>query len=69
MGMGKTLCEWKKGEILEEVEKLAEIVRDSRFVCRKCARSAHEDKHLCKPLAIPKHCLKPQCEPELHSGH
>jgi tRNA C32,U32 (ribose-2'-O)-methylase TrmJ len=52
--MARTLCEWKKSEIVDDIEELAEIVRDPRFVCRKCARSAHKDKHLCKPMALPR---------------
>ena len=51
--MARTLCEWKKHEILEDTEELAKIVCDPRFVCRKCARAAHQDKHLCKPLELP----------------
>lgn len=51
--MSKTLCEWKKHEITEDTVALARIIRDPRFVCRKCARSAHKDKHLCKPIPLP----------------
>lgn len=51
--MAKTLCEWKKHEILEETEELLRIVGDPRFVCRKCARAAHQEKHLCKPIPLP----------------
>lgn len=51
--MARTLCEWKKSEIVDDLEELAEIVRDPRYVCRKCARSAHKDKHLCKPMPLP----------------
>jgi hypothetical protein len=51
--MAKTLCEWSKHEILEETEKLMQIVCDPHFVCRKCARAAHRDKHLCKPIPLP----------------
>lgn len=51
--MSKTLCEWKKHEIAEETAALAKIVCDPRFVCRKCARAAHKDKHLCKPMPLP----------------
>lgn len=51
--MARTLCEWKKCEIVDDLEELAEIVRDPRYVCRKCARSAHKDKHLCKPMDLP----------------
>lgn len=51
--MAKTLCEWKKSEILDDIEVLEKIVSDPHFVCRKCARSAHAEKHLCKPIALP----------------
>ena len=51
--MSRTLCEWKKHEIAEETVALAKIVRDPRFVCRKCARAAHKDKYLCKPMPLP----------------
>ena len=51
--MSKTLCEWRKGEIHDRLDEIAAIVRDPRFVCRKCARAAHCDKYLCKPTALP----------------
>lgn len=51
--MSKTLCEWKKHEIIGEIDKLAQIVCDPRYVCRKCARAAHKEKHLCKPIPLP----------------
>ena len=51
--MSRTLCEWKKHEIAEETAALAKIVRDPRYVCRKCARAAHKEKHLCKPTPLP----------------
>jgi hypothetical protein len=51
--MSQTLCEWKKWEIEERLDDLAEIIRDPRFICRKCARAAHRDKHLCKPRPLP----------------
>jgi hypothetical protein len=51
--MSKTLCEWKKSEIADETAELAKIVCDPRYVCRKCARAAHRDKDLCKPIPLP----------------
>ena len=35
------------------LDELAKIVCDPRFVCRKCARAAHKEKHLCKPIPLP----------------
>lgn len=47
--MSKTLCDWSKSDIEKHFDKLCDIVRDPRFTCRKCARSAHDAKSLCKP--------------------
>ena len=51
--MAKTLCEWKKSDIADGLEELSKIVGDPRYICRKCARAAHQDKHLCKPMPLP----------------
>jgi hypothetical protein len=45
----KHLCEYKKSAIKEDLDKFKELVRDPRFICRKCARAAREDGRLCKP--------------------
>ena len=36
----------------EDEELIRRIVRDARYVCRKCGRSAHDEAHLCKPVKI-----------------
>lgn len=46
----KTLCDWKKSEILDNLEELFEIVETPEFICKKCARAANQEKSLCKPL-------------------
>jgi hypothetical protein len=51
--MGKTLCDWSKKDLEKHADELAKIVRDPRFYCRKCARSAHSSKVLCKPRKLP----------------
>ena len=51
--MGKTLCDWSKKDLEKHADELAKIVRDPRFYCRKCARSAHSSKVLCKPGKLP----------------
>jgi len=33
-------------------DQIREIIRDARFFCRKCGRSAHEAGHLCKPMDL-----------------
>jgi len=32
-----------------DMELLRQLGWDARFSCRKCGRSAHEEKNLCKP--------------------
>jgi hypothetical protein len=48
----KTLCKYKKEKIEENLETLKKIVKDPKFICRKCARSAKDDKYLCKPATL-----------------
>jgi hypothetical protein len=47
--MGKTLCDWSKKDIERHFDELCRLTADPQFTCRKCARSAHDAKHLCKP--------------------
>ena len=51
--MAKTLCDWSKKDLDKHADHLAAIVRDPRYYCRKCARSAHSSKFLCKPRRLP----------------
>jgi hypothetical protein len=51
--MGKSLCDWSKKDIEKHFEELCRVTADPRFTCRKCARSAHEARHLCKPRPRP----------------
>ncbi|WP_197526925.1 hypothetical protein [Pirellulimonas nuda] len=50
----KTLCDWTKHDIRDRAEELYAIVRSPKYVCLKCARSACDKKHLCKPTELPK---------------
>ena len=45
----KTLCEWKREKIEEDMDELKALVRDARFICRKCGRVSNDEKALCKP--------------------
>ncbi|QUH24385.1 hypothetical protein [Serpentinicella alkaliphila] len=35
--------------IKDEFDKYKEIVKEAKYVCRKCGRVARKDKRLCKP--------------------
>ena len=48
----KTMCEWKRKDIEENLAELIKIVRKPGFVCEKCARVASSKKQLCKPRKI-----------------
>ncbi|WP_165786995.1 hypothetical protein [Pseudohalioglobus lutimaris] len=57
--MAKSLCKWKKKEIEKGVDELADIVHRPRFVCKDCARAAHDKGHLCKAMKLPQTRLSP----------
>jgi hypothetical protein len=50
----QTLCELieEKKYLKKHFEEYRELVRDARFVCRKCGRVAHREKNLCKPTKL-----------------
>jgi len=48
----KTLCKYKKEKIEEHMETLKQIVGNPKFICRKCARAAKDEKYLCKPVTL-----------------
>lgn len=52
--MSKTLCDWSKHNIERHPDKLAELVLEPRYYCRKCARAANTSKVLCKPRELQK---------------
>jgi len=51
--MSKSLCKWKKREIEKGLVELTSIVDKPRFLCKDCARAAHEKGALCKPTKLP----------------
>lgn len=50
--MAKSLCKWKKKDIEKNLSELTHIVNKPRFVCKDCARSAHDKGHLCKAIKL-----------------
>ena len=51
--MAKTLCEWSKSDLEKSAAKLAGLVVNARYFCRKCARVANRESVLCKPKKLP----------------
>ena len=50
--MAKSLCKWKKKDIEKNAHELMRIVSKPRFLCKDCARAAHNKEFLCKPTKI-----------------
>ena len=48
----RTLCEYKKEEIKDDLEAVKKIVLPATYICRKCARVAASAERLCKPEKI-----------------
>lgn len=48
----RTMCEYKKDEIKENLEEIKKLVVPAKFICRKCARTAVKEASLCKPEKI-----------------
>jgi hypothetical protein len=48
----KTLCKYKKEKLEEHFELIKTIVRDPKFICKKCGRVAAQKEWLCKPIAL-----------------
>jgi hypothetical protein len=48
----ETFCSLKKDDIKNNLDDIKRLVRAPRFVCRTCARAAHDETRLCKPVAI-----------------
>jgi hypothetical protein len=40
------------GYIESNLKDFKELVKDAKFVCKKCGRSADSDENLCKPTKI-----------------
>lgn len=45
------LCDWSKDDYAD-VERMAEVVLDPAWLCRKCGRVANRKKWLCKATKL-----------------
>lgn len=52
--MSKTLCDWSKKDIERHAVELLAIVTPQNYLCFKCARTACDKHHLCRPESIEK---------------
>ncbi len=50
---GKRLCSLvKDGCQKDKVEEYKKLLRDARYMCKKCGRAAAKAKCLCKPVKL-----------------
>lgn len=50
--MSRRLCKLSRNEILDGLGAIHRVVSNPRFVCRACARAAHDSSSLCKPTPL-----------------
>jgi 3-methyladenine DNA glycosylase/8-oxoguanine DNA glycosylase len=48
----KRMCKWKEDDISEKFDKYLNIVRNPKFVCKKCGRVTDKKKLLHKPASL-----------------
>ena len=49
----KKLCELvKKGLLKDDPQAYAELIRQAKYMCKRCGRSAVKSKCLCKPAKL-----------------
>lgn len=50
---GKVLCKICKDDCLKKcLDEYIDLVKDPKYVCKKCGRTAQKAKNLCKPSKI-----------------
>ena len=50
LGHSKHLCDMaKKGADLQTVK---DLVKDAKFICKKCGRAAAKEENLCEPVPL-----------------
>ena len=46
------LCKWDPRDVIKDFGKFAAIVKNPKFVCKKCGWAANKKKWLHKPVAL-----------------
>lgn len=54
MKKNKTLCDFSKDEIKENLGDFILLTRQPQYICRKCARVSNTGDRLCKPVTMGK---------------
>ncbi len=48
----KSLCKLGKDDISDHLDEIKDLIREPKFICAKCARSANSEKMVCKAVEI-----------------
>ena len=50
----KQFCDLNKSYIKDNLENIIDLVKDPKYICKKCARVSCQEKYLCKSVKIKK---------------
>jgi hypothetical protein len=48
----KKMCAWKKKDVKGDFDKFADIIRNPKFICKKCGWVSTKKMYLHKPAAL-----------------
>jgi hypothetical protein len=48
----KCMCKWKEDDISKKFDKFTFLLRNPKFVCKKCGRVADKKSRLHKPVSL-----------------
>jgi hypothetical protein len=48
----KSICDWDKKDIEKNLKEIAAQFMKPKYICRKCARVARDERLLCKAVKI-----------------
>jgi len=52
MKKDKTFCDLSKDYVAKHLDEIIPLINNPKFICKKCARAANDETHLCKPVKI-----------------
>ena len=54
MSRKSSLCDWERCDIENDITILVSLIKNPKYVCKKCARVSNTESVLCKSLRIKK---------------
>ncbi len=50
--MARSLCKWRRDDVVRELGLISSLVSEPKFVCQRCARAANDQANLCHPTPL-----------------